>query len=133
FVIPISFIGIFLSFYLFKLNFDQGGFASFVLLSGLTINANIYIINEYNNIRKAAPWLPPTRVYMQSWNAKARPIVLTVLSTMLGFIPFLIGDSKEAFWFPLAVGTIGGLMVSTLATFLFLPLFMGVGKLEKRH
>ncbi|GGC50010.1 multidrug efflux pump protein [Parapedobacter defluvii] len=128
FVIPVSFIGIFLSFYLFKLNFDQGGFASFILLSGLTINANIYVINEYNNIRKASPRLPKMKVYIRSWNAKVRPIVLTVLSTMLGFIPFLIGDSKEAFWFPLAVGTIGGLTVSTLATFLFLPLFMGIGK-----
>ena len=128
FVIPISFIGIFLAFYLFKLNFDQGGFASFVLLSGLTINANIYLINEYNLIRKAQQGLPKSKAYLRSWNRKVRPILLTVLSTMLGFSPFLIGDVKEGFWFPLAVGTIGGLAVSTLATFLFLPLFMGVGR-----
>ena len=128
FVIPISFIGIFLSFYFFKLNFDQGGFASFILLSGLTINANIYVINEFNNIRKAWPRLPAMKAYLRAWNAKVRPILLTVLSTMLGFIPFLTGDSKEAFWFPLAVGTIGGLLIATLATFLFLPLFMGVGR-----
>lgn len=128
FVVPISFIGIFLSFYLFELNFDQGGFASFVLLSGLAINANIYIINEYNNIRKQVPRLPRLAVYLRAWNAKFRPILLTVVSTMLGFIPFLIGDSKEAFWFPLAVGTIGGLLAATLATFLFLPLAMGIGK-----
>ena len=35
FVIPISYIGVFLTFYWFKLNFDQGGFASFVLLLSL--------------------------------------------------------------------------------------------------
>ncbi|SEK20089.1 efflux RND transporter permease subunit [Parapedobacter koreensis] len=133
FVIPVSFIGIFLSFYLFGLNFDQGGFASFILLSGLTINANIYIINEYNNIRKMQHYLPNMKIYLKAWNAKARPILLTVLSTILGFIPFLIGDSKEAFWFPLAVGTIGGLTVSTLGTFLFLPLFMGIGKSFLSH
>lgn len=34
FVIPVSYIGVFLTFYWFKLNFDQGGFASFVLLCG---------------------------------------------------------------------------------------------------
>ena len=28
------------------LNFDQGGFASFVLLCGITVNASIYILNE---------------------------------------------------------------------------------------
>lgn len=132
FVIPVSFIGIFLSFYLFKLNFEQGGFASFILLSGLTINANIYIINEYNNINKLGYRLPNLTIYMRAWNAKARPILLTVLSTILGFIPFLLGDSKEAFWFPLAVGTIGGLIVSTCATFLFLPMFMGIGKPSKQ-
>lgn len=48
FVIPISYIGVFLTFYLFGLNFDQGGFASFVLLCGITVNASIYILNEYN-------------------------------------------------------------------------------------
>ena len=37
FVIPISYIGVFLTFYLFGLNFDQGGFASFVLLCGITV------------------------------------------------------------------------------------------------
>ena len=132
FVIPISFIGIFLSFYLFKLNFDQGGFASFILLSGLTINANIYVMNEYNNIRKLRHRLPVMKAYLKAWNAKVRPILLTVLSTMLGFVPFLLGDSKEAFWFPLAVGTIGGLIVSTIGTFLFLPLFMGIGRVNKR-
>ena len=127
-VIPISFIGIFLAFYLFDFNFDQGGFASFILLSGLTINANIYIIDEYNNIRKRTPDIKPLKVYLKAWNAKVSPICLTVVSTILGFIPFLIGEHKEAFWFPLAVGTIGGLIVSLAATFLFLPVFMGVGK-----
>jgi len=53
FVIPISFIGIFLTFYLFGLKFDHGGFAAFVLLCGLSVNANINVINEYNNIHPA--------------------------------------------------------------------------------
>ena len=131
-VIPISFIGIFMAFYLFKINFDQGGFASFILLSGLTINANIYIIDEYNHLRKKRKHIPQLKAYLKAWGAKAKPIFLTVLSTILGFLPFLIGESKEVFWFPLAVGTIGGLIVSTLATFLFLPLFMGVGKTTEK-
>lgn len=129
-VIPISFIGIFLTFYLFRLNFDQGGFASFILLSGLTINANIYIIDEYNNIKSRYPGISMMRAYLKTWNAKIRPIFLTIVSTILGFIPFLIGEYHEAFWFPLAAGTIGGLIISFIATFLFLPLFMGVGKIK---
>lgn len=127
FVIPISFIGVFLTFYWFKLNFDQGGFASFILLSGITVNASIYILNEFNRIRREKPSLAPIRAYLKAWNSKIIPIFLTIVSTMLGFIPFMIGVNKESFWFPLAAGTIGGLAMSIVGIFIFLPL-MVVGK-----
>lgn len=123
FVIPISYIGVFLTFYWFKLNFDQGGFASFVLLCGITVNASIYILNEYNKIRERKPLMHPYRAYLKAWNAKITPIFLTVVSTVLGFIPFMLGPDKEAFWFPLAAGTIGGLIVSVIGIFLYLPIF----------
>ncbi|MDR1897506.1 MAG: efflux RND transporter permease subunit [Prevotellaceae bacterium] len=129
FIIPVTYIGIFLTFYLFKLNFDQGGFASFILLSGITINSNIYIINEYNIIRQHRN-ISPLKAYLKAWNVKVRPIFLTVVSTILGFIPFMIGY-KESFWFPLAAGTIGGLTVSLISTFFFLPMFMGIVKRRK--
>lgn len=123
FVIPISYIGVFLTFYWFKLNFDQGGFASFVLLCGITVNASIYILNEYNEIRLRKPLMPTRKAYLKAWNAKITPIFLTVVSTILGFIPFMLGIDKEAFWFPLAAGTIGGLMMSIVGIFFYLPLF----------
>ena len=123
FVIPISYIGVFLTFYLFGLNFDQGGFASFVLLCGITVNASIYIMNEYNAVRRRYPKLLPVRAFVKAWNAKIVPIFLTVVSTILGFIPFMVGTGREAFWFPLAAGTIGGLVMSIVGIFIFLPIF----------
>ncbi len=123
FVIPISYIGVFLTFYLFGLNFDQGGFASFVLLCGITVNASIYILNEYNDVRQRYRALSPVRAYVKAWNAKIIPIFLTVVSTILGFIPFMVGTGKEGFWFPLAAGTIGGLVMSIVGIFVFLPIF----------
>lgn len=124
FVIPVSYIGVFLTFYWFRLNFDQGGFASFVLLCGITVNASIYILNEYNGIRRRFPRLSALRAYVKAWNAKVVPIFLTVVSTILGFIPFMVGTEKEAFWFPLAAGTIGGLVMSVIGIFFFLPVFV---------
>lgn len=123
FVIPVSYIGVFFTFYWFRLNFDQGGFASFVLLCGITVNASIYILNEYNSIRRRFPRLSMLRAYTKAWNAKILPIFLTVVSTILGFIPFMVGTDKEAFWFPLAAGTIGGLVMSIIGIFFFLPVF----------
>lgn len=122
FVIPVSYIGVFLTFYWFKLNFDQGGFASFVLLCGITVNASIYILNEFNSIRRRFPKISPLRAYVKAWNAKVMPIFLTVVSTILGFIPFMIGTDKESFWFPLAAGTIGGLIISLIGIFFLLPI-----------
>ena len=124
FIIPVSYIGVFLTFYWFRLNFDQGGFASFVLLCGITVNASIYIMNEYNSLRHRFPRLSPLHAYTKAWNAKIVPIFLTVVSTILGFIPFMVGEDKEAFWFPLAAGTIGGLVMSVIGIFFFLPVFV---------
>lgn len=132
FVIPISYIGVFLTFYWFRLNFDQGGFASFVLLCGITVNASIYILNEFNNIRNRKPLMHPYKAYLKAWNAKITPIFLTVISTVLGFIPFMLGPEKEGFWFPLAAGTIGGLLMSLIGIFFYLPIF-ALKKERKRN
>ena len=130
-VIPVSYIGVFLTFYWFGLKFDQGGFAAFVLLCGITVNASIYILNEYNSIRRRLPGLSPLRAYVKAWNIKVIPIFLTVVSTILGFIPFMVGEEREAFWFPLAAGTIGGLVMSLVGVFIFLPL-LALKKKEAR-
>ena len=121
FIIPISYIGVFLTFYLYKLNFDQGGFASFILLSGITVNASIYLLNEFNNNRKNYPKRSLLKNYLKAWNVKIVPILLTILSTILGFLPFFIGE-QTAFWFPLAAGTIGGLTMSLMGIFCYLPI-----------
>jgi multidrug efflux pump subunit AcrB len=121
FVIPVSFIGVFLTFYLFELKFDQGGFAAFILLCGITVNAAIYIINEYNSLRRKNPGITNRTLYFRAFRAKITSIMLTVLSTVLGFIPFVVGDTQESFWFPLASGTMGGLIMSLLAILILLP------------
>lgn len=121
--IPLSFIGVFITFTLFKLNFDQGGYASMVLLSGLTVNSALYIINDYNNNRRSNPNGRKLQQYLKAFNHKITPILLTILSTSLGLIPFLIDGQEGGFWFSLAVGAIGGLLFSMVAIVVWLPLF----------
>ena len=112
-MIPVSFIGVFLTFWLFELKFDQGGFASFVLLCGLVVNAGIYVINEYNQVGN----------YLRAFNRKIVPILLTIISTVLGLIPFVV-ISREPFWFTFAAGAMGGMIFSVVAIFIVMPVFL---------
>jgi len=122
-VVPISFIGVFLTFYLFDFNFDQGGLASFVLLSGITVNSSIFIINGFNKLLKSKPNEEKLILYMEAFKQKIFPIILTIISTILGFIPFVMDGQNEVFWFAMGVGTIGGLLFSLLGILIYLPLF----------
>lgn len=129
-LIPVSFIGTFLTFYFSGVKFGTGGFASLVLLSGLVVNAGIYIINEYNNQTAAckAQALPRVNLYVKAYNHKIIPVFLTTLSTVLGLVPFLIDGQEEAFWFSFAIGTSGGLLFSILALIFVMPIFMPLKK-----
>ena len=122
-MIPISFIGVFLTFYLFDFNFDQGGYASFILLCGVSVNAALYIINDYNNLRKEYPLRNAQLLYFKAFNYKIIPVMLTISSTMIGLIPFIWGGQNEAFWFSFAAGSIGGLLFSLVGIFIYLPIF----------
>ena len=125
-LIPITFIGVFLTFYLFDFNFDQGGFASFILLSGLVVNAAIYIINDFNNLISRQGKAYTIRTYLKAFNQKIVAITLTILSTVLGLIPFIWGGQKEVFWFAFAGGAMGGLIFSLVAIVIYLPLFLKI-------
>ncbi|MBN1252329.1 MAG: efflux RND transporter permease subunit [Bacteroidales bacterium] len=120
-MIPISFIGVFLTFYLFDFSFDQGGFASFILLSGIVVNAGIYIINEFNQIKNNNNSL---RNYLKAFNHKITPIFLTIISTILGLVPFIYSGQNDVFWFAFAAGSIGGLLFSFIAIIIYLPILL---------
>ena len=119
FMIPITFIGVFLTFYLFKIPFDKGGFASFILLSGITVNSAIFIVNDFKQNKNRN-----LKNYIKSFNHKIIPILLTIFSTALGLLPFIILDEKSPFWYSLAAGTIGGLIFSMIALFIYLPVIL---------
>lgn len=119
-MIPVSFIGLFLAFGLSELTFDQGGFAAFVMLCGIVVNAGIYLVRTYQ--KTAGP--NRLRCYVKAFNHKVNPILLTILSTILGLLPFLSDGPEEVFWFDFAVGTISGLLFSMIAMYFYLPIFV---------
>ncbi|HYQ57170.1 MAG TPA: hypothetical protein VEP89_07460, partial [Draconibacterium sp.] len=90
---------------------------------GLVVNAAIYIINDFNNLvaRRGKP--VNVASYLKAFNQKIIAITLTILSTVLGLVPFVVGQ-RETFWFAFAVGAMGGLIFSLLAIVFYLPLLL---------
>ena len=52
-----------------------------------------------------------------SAGSRLRPMVLTAVSTVLGLLPI----APTVFWGPMAFAIMGGLLVATLLTLVFLP------------
>lgn len=136
FLIPLSFIGVFLVFGFSGWSFDQGGYASLIMLSGLVVNAGIYILRQYKGMLgtaggakegaagKTVGKKSALQLYIRAFNHKIVPISLTVVSTVLGLIPFLMDGPKEVFWFAFAVGTMSGLLFSLLALVFVMPVWV---------
>ncbi|MDX9773707.1 MAG: efflux RND transporter permease subunit [Bacteroidales bacterium] len=123
-LIPFSFIGVFITFSLFKIQADEGVFAAMILLCGLAVNSALYILDDYNRLKRSGRPLPAVRLYLKAFNGKIIPVILTILSTIVGLLPFLLTGRDERFWFALAAGAIGGLLFSMLGVLVFQPMML---------
>ena len=123
-VIPVSFLGLFLIFTFGDFYFDQGGYAAFIMLIGLSANSAIFIINDFlikNNKKSKSIY---NKFLIKTITFRARTILLTLSSTICGLIPYLIEGQNEIFWFSLAVGTIGGIIFTIFSTLVVLPVLL---------
>ncbi|MBL0111162.1 MAG: efflux RND transporter permease subunit [Saprospiraceae bacterium] len=123
-LIPISFTGLFLTFAWGDFYFDQGGYAAFVMLSGLVVNAAIFIVHDFQQAVKTTIIHDYNRLLIQVVSNRARTIFLTTLSAICGLLPFIWEGQQEVFWFSLAVGVIGGLVFSMYAVFVVLVVLL---------
>lgn len=126
-MIPVSLMGAFLTFILFGVDFGSGGFASLVLLSGIVVNAAIYILCQYNWVAKLRK-RDAVAAYLCAFNHKIIPIFLTIVSTILGLLPFFWEMEEEPFWTSFATGVTGGLLFSLPMLVFIMPLFMKFSK-----
>jgi multidrug efflux pump len=60
---------------------------------------------------------------IESTVRRSRPLVLTALAAILAMVPL----SRSVFWGPMAITMMGGLLVATILTLLFLPALMRRG------
>ena len=84
-------------------------------LTGMIARNGVILVEQVEAERKQGK---------ESWNAvidaavsRFRPIMLTAISTVLGLIPI----ASTIFWGPMAFAIMGGLLVATVLTLIFLP------------
>ena len=70
--------------------------------------------------------MSPVKAYVRAYNHKIVPVMLTVLSTMLGLIPFLLDGTDNKFWYTFAITTMTGLAASVVALVFILPWLVGM-------
>ncbi|OYD81593.1 efflux RND transporter permease subunit [Azospirillum brasilense] len=86
-----------------------------VALIGMIVRNSVIMIAQIDEHLEAGehPWDAVINATMH----RVRPILLTAAAASLGMIPI----APEVFWGPMAYAIIGGLIVATLLTLLFLP------------
>jgi multidrug efflux pump subunit AcrB len=84
-------------------------------LIGILIRNSVILVVEIENLRRAgvAAW----DAVVEATTHRTRPILLTAAAASLALIPI----SREVFWGPMAYAMMGGIIVGTVLTLLFLP------------
>ncbi|NOU33622.1 MAG: efflux RND transporter permease subunit [Polyangiaceae bacterium] len=67
--------------------------------------------------------VPFTEAVVEACTHRARPVLVTVLATMLGLVPLLAHGGP--LWEPLCIAQLGGLAVATCVTLLLVPVLYG--------
>lgn len=93
-----------------------------VVMSGIVINDSILKVDTINRLRKEGYSL--LRATMTGGARRLKPIVMTSLTTILAIAPFLVrGDMGSDLQYPLSLALIGGMIVGTIVSIFFIPMF----------
>ncbi|PMZ89223.1 MULTISPECIES: efflux RND transporter permease subunit [unclassified Pseudomonas] len=84
-------------------------------LIGIIIRNSVILVTQIEEyeLKGYAPW----DAVVQATEHRRRPILLTAAAASMGMIPI----AREVFWGPMAYAMIGGIVIATLLTLLFLP------------
>ncbi|MDD2053566.1 efflux RND transporter permease subunit [Pseudomonas putida] len=84
-------------------------------LIGIIIRNSVILVTQIDAFEREGyqPW----DAVVEATEHRRRPILLTAAAASLGMIPI----AREVFWGPMAYAMIGGIIVATLLTLLFLP------------
>lgn len=120
FTIPLALVGAILALMLTGKPISVVVFIGLILLVGLVTKNAIILIDKVNQLRESG--VPKQQALVEGARSRLRPIIMTTLCTLFGFLPLAVamGEGAEV-RAPMAITVIGGLLVSTLLTLIVIP------------
>lgn len=120
FTVPLAFTGGLLALWLAGMSVSVIAMIGFVMLSGIIVNNGIVFIDYTNQL--IAGGMLKKEALVTAGKTRLRPIIMTVLTTILGLFTLAMGVGMGADMVqPMAVVTIGGLIYGTILTLVVVP------------
>lgn len=124
-----SFVGVFWAFLFTGTSMGIMGIMGMIgmlVLMGIVVNNGIVLVDRINQLRSESPEAELVPLIIEACEARLRPILMTVSTTVLGLLPLAFGDATIGgdgpSYAPMAIAIIGGLVFSTLTSLLLVPL-----------
>ena len=125
---PLGLIGVTLFLLLFQKPFGFVAMLGTIALAGMIMRNAVILVDQIG--QDMAQGLTAWDAIIESTVRRFRPIALTALTAVLAMIPL----SRSVFFGPMAVAIMGGLIVATALTLLFLPaLYAAWFRVKEEH
>lgn len=116
-------VGVYWYFFFTGTTISMMALIGILVLMGVVVNNGIVLVDRINHYR--AEGVDKREAVLHAANDRIRPILMTVLTTILGLLPLSLGETQLGGngppYYPMARAVIGGLGYSTVATLIALP------------
>jgi len=121
FALPFAFVGIAATCLLTHSPFNLMSQIGLLILVGIVVNNGIVLVHHIHQLRQSG--VERTRAILEASQHRLRPILMTMLCTVLGMAPLAVGSSNAGgvLYYPLARTVMGGLAASTVLTLVMVP------------
>jgi HAE1 family hydrophobic/amphiphilic exporter-1 len=133
FSVPLAIVGVVPVMMLTGTTLNMQSLMGLVMLAGIVVN-NAIVLVDYINLMIREEGLPVYQAVIEAGRLRLRPILMTMLTTVLGLLPMSFGwGAGGAIQASLARVVIGGLIASTLITLILIPvIYINVAKLREK-
>jgi HAE1 family hydrophobic/amphiphilic exporter-1 len=132
FTVPLALIGVVWMLFFTGTTINMQSLMGVLLLGGIVVNNAIVYITYTNQLRREQGMSLFDSV-VEAGRVRLRPILMTALTTSFGLIPMALGiGAGSEMRAPMARSVIGGLLISTFLTLVFIPVIYTLFERKKK-